>query len=113
VALGTETWCCDGEEVGRVDVIFRGDEVDAMTLEDVACQTNGDCHMVRERVGLDQTRCTLGGSRPWFVCPGCGTRRAVLFCIGGVFRCRVCHDLAYRSTRGGRVLGRGSAVFRV
>jgi hypothetical protein len=113
VALGTETWCCDGKEVGRVDVIYRGDEVDAMTLEYVACQTNGNCQVLRERVGLDRTRCALGGSRPWFVCSGCRMRRAVLFCVHGVFRCRVCHDLAYRSTRGGRVLGRGSAVFRV
>src|SRR5215213_6335341 len=111
--LGTETWCCDGKEVGRVDVVYRRDEVDAMTPEYVACQTNGNCHVVRERVGLDRTRCTLGGARPWFVCSGCRMRRAVLFCVHGVFRCRVCHDLAYRSTREGRVLGRGSAVFRV
>ncbi len=26
-------------------------------------------------------------------------RRAVLFSVGGVFRCRGCHDLAYESTR--------------
>jgi hypothetical protein len=113
LAVGTETWCCDGKEVGRVDVLFRGDELDAMTLEYVACQTNGNCHVVREQVRLDRTHCTLGGSRPWFVCSGCRTRRAVLFCVGGVFRCRACHDLAYRSTREKPVSGGSSAALRV
>ncbi|HEV2127767.1 MAG TPA: hypothetical protein VGR22_04020, partial [Thermomicrobiales bacterium] len=35
----------------------------------------------------------------WFRCPGCLSRRAVLFSVGGVFRCRACHDQAYTSTR--------------
>ena len=35
----------------------------------------------------------------WYPCPECHSRRAVLFCAGGMFRCRGCHDLAYESTR--------------
>jgi len=31
------------------------------------------------QVGLDRTPCQYGGSRPWFVCPRCHSRRAVLY----------------------------------
>ena len=45
-----------------------------------------------------QTRCNFGGERAWWVCPvlGCGRRAAVLY-GRGIFCCRRCHDLAYRS----------------
>ena len=32
-------------------------------------------------------------------CPGCGSRRAVLWRYGEWFACRECHGLAYASTR--------------
>jgi hypothetical protein len=99
VAEGLEVWSSRDSAVGRIGVEFRGDEPHVITLEYHVCRSEEDRYTIRERVGLDRTRCTFGGSRPWFVCPGCGTRRAVLFCVGGMFRCRVCHDLAYRSTR--------------
>jgi len=46
------------------------------------------------------TPCRFGGTRPWFLCParGCGRRVAVLY-GGGIFACRQCHQLTYRSTR--------------
>ena len=113
VTEGIEVWSSRGSEVGRIGVEFRGDDPHLITLEYHVHRPEEDGVPIRERVGLDRTRCTLGGMRPWFVCSGCRMRRAVLFCVHGVFRCRVCHDLAYRSTREGRALGRGSAVFRV
>ena len=54
---------------------------------------------VWDRVALDFTPCRYGGERAWFLCPACLSRRAVLFSVGGRFRCRACHDLAYSSTR--------------
>lgn len=54
---------------------------------------------VRETIDLDYTDCHYGGQRPWFVCPGCGTRKAVLRSVGGRFRCNACHGIAYSSTR--------------
>ncbi len=96
---GIEAWSCDGEEVGQVGVYYGGEVPHIITLEYQVRRPEEDGDTIRERVGLDRTRCPFGGSRPWLVCPGCGTRRAVLFCVGGLFRCRVCHDLAYRSTR--------------
>ena len=56
---------------------------------------------VRENIPLDRTPCPYGGDRVWFRCPGCFGRRAVLYAVGGRFRCRACHDLAYSSTREG------------
>src|SRR5688572_15641930 len=92
VATGIEAWSCDGEEVGGVGVHYCGDVPHAMILEYRVRRAEEDWYIIREWVGLDRTRCKLGGSRPWFVCSGCRTRRAVLFCVGGVFRCRLCHD---------------------
>ena len=56
---------------------------------------------VREPVALERTPCPFGGSRPWFLCPGCRNRRAVLYGADGRFRCSACHGLAYSSTREG------------
>ncbi len=54
---------------------------------------------VRERVAVERTPCYMGGARPWFRCPGCARRVAILYGRCGPFRCRGCHDLAYPSTR--------------
>lgn len=50
-------------------------------------------------VDLEWTPCNFGGMRPWFRCPGCGRRCAVLYWTGGRFLCRCCLGLAYPSQR--------------
>jgi len=52
---------------------------------------------VLEHIGIKRTACALGGSRPWFACPRCGGRVALLYLRGGRFKCRKCHDLRYAS----------------
>ena len=47
---------------------------------------------------LDWTACNLGGKRPWFLCPGCGRRVAILY-VGTLFQCRQCLNLTYQSQR--------------
>jgi hypothetical protein len=106
-AKGVEIWTSRGSVVGQISVEYRGADSQIVTLEYRVRRAAEDWRAIQERVGLDRTRCKFGGSRPWFVCPGCRIRRAVLFCVGGVFRCRVCHDLAYRSTRNEPIPGRG------
>lgn len=49
-------------------------------------------------VALQWTACHLGGQRPWFLCPCCGRRVAVLW-GGGIYACRHCHNLAYPCQR--------------
>ena len=52
-----------------------------------------------QRVPILRTECHYGGSRPWFGCPGCGRRCAVLFLRPWGFVCKRCGGLAYKSTR--------------
>lgn len=51
------------------------------------------------RIFLTWSRCNYGGRRPWFICPGCRARVAVLYGGRGLFACRRCYDLAYESQR--------------
>ena len=51
---------------------------------------------VNQRIDLTRTRPYFGGSRPWWCCPGCGRRVAILY-GGRRFLCRACHGLAYTS----------------
>jgi hypothetical protein len=50
-------------------------------------------------VTIERTRCNYGGWRPWFRCPTCGDRRAVLYrpSEGGRLGCRRCLKLLYLS----------------
>lgn len=93
------SWASPEQVVGAIMVRVYGDGTDAVLLD--YCLEGGDgcCVPVREWVRLDRTPCHYGGERVWFLCPGCGTRRAILYCVAGRFHCRACHDLAYSSTR--------------
>lgn len=47
-----------------------------------------------------RTRCHLGGTRPWFICPVVDCRRRVAMLYrGNIFACRHCHRLTFASTR--------------
>lgn len=52
---------------------------------------------VGELVRVTSTPCGFGGSRPWFACPRCERRVAVLFMRGGRFVCRRCAGVVYTS----------------
>lgn len=97
-AIAYPTWTCRGEPSGNIVTIMSHDGA-TITLSYRARSPGEEWQPVEEAVSLDTTPCTYGGERPWFLCPGCGSRRAVLFSVGGRFRCRACHDLAYSSTR--------------
>ncbi len=58
-----------------------------------------DWRDVHQSVAIARTPCHYGGDRPWFICPACGDRVAILWLLGGHFRCRSCQGLAYASTR--------------
>ena len=57
----------------------------------------GAAEVINQIVRLETTPCTLGGSRPWFACPACGQRVAVIYGAGRLFACRQCKGLAYSS----------------
>lgn len=49
-----------------------------------------------QTISIDWTKCSLGGYRPWFICParGCYKRAAILY-LSNIFACRSCCNLAY------------------
>jgi hypothetical protein len=89
----------DGEPAGTIQSTVSGTG-DWLTL-DYSTRAPGETDWTprRESICLETTPCHYGGERVWFTCPGCQSRRAVLFSVGNVFACRACHDLAYVSTR--------------
>jgi hypothetical protein len=48
---------------------------------------------------IDRTSCHYGSDRPWFLCPDCSQRCAIIYfgAIGYYFGCRKCVNLAYPS----------------
>jgi hypothetical protein len=54
------------------------------------------CEEVEELVYLDFSPCNYGGQRPWFLCPDCSRRSAVLYWRRN-FSCRRCHGLVYET----------------
>ena len=90
-------WSRHGEVVASIDVAV---EVDRDWLNYRVRNHGGEWQYKRYPVGLDRTRCHLGGERVWWLCPvvRCGRRVAVLY-GGRVFACRHCHRLAYTSQR--------------
>jgi hypothetical protein len=70
-----------------------------VTLQYLTGTGSGSPAVVRQLILITTTPCAFGGTRVWFSCPGCCARCAILYALGGVFRCRRCHRLAYASTR--------------
>lgn len=56
-----------------------------------------DGKSMQQRIKVLNTPCTYGGARPWFACPTCGARVAILYMRLGRFQCRACARVAYRS----------------
>lgn len=51
-----------------------------------------------QRVPILRTPCHYGGSRPWFACPTCSRRVALLYLTSSTgFACRLCAGAAYTS----------------
>jgi hypothetical protein len=94
-AIATITW----GEGATVTTEIPHDDPDHLTLRYRACAGFTSWAFVQESVSLTRTPCTYGGKRVWFVCPACRNRCALFYALGGCFRCRSCHRLAYASTR--------------
>lgn len=52
---------------------------------------------VEQPVYMTHTPCTYGGTRPWWLCPSCGRRVAVLYSSDKLYACRYCYRLVYTS----------------
>lgn len=57
----------------------------------------GSWKEVQEEVRIAYTACGYGGQRPWFLCPKCERRAAILYLGRSLFLCRECCGLTYTS----------------
>jgi hypothetical protein len=110
-------WTRGGEPSGniRITMDHADQRPQAMRLIYTVTAQGGEPRSIDEHVGLDWEACRFGGRRAWMRCPGCTRRVAVLY-GGALFRCRLCHCVAYNSQnedrmdraarRGGRAMAR-------
>jgi hypothetical protein len=99
----TLTW--EGVEVDRVRCTLawhKGELVLHLSNDPSSSKVLGQ----EQLVSTSSTPCNFGGQRQWLICPGlfgntCGRRCTALYISpnGGVFACRCCLDLTYRSSR--------------
>ena len=100
--FGLWHWTRDGEKVSSINL--RAEE-DCLHLSFRHRSRNGDWADMKESVRIIRTACNLGGTRPWFECPGvvngiaCRRKVSKLYGAGRYFLCRHCHGLAYGSQR--------------
>lgn len=87
-------WSRDGDPVATIGLRIASDHVRLMYTW---TPSNGDPQTFDYPVWIDRTLCRYGGLRPWFRCPRCQWRRAVIYGVAsdGRFGCRRCMRLAY------------------
>jgi hypothetical protein len=88
------SWNRGGEPSGSIGVAVHGPA--ALTLS-YTFTVNGGARHVAESLAIVNTGCPYGGTRPWFACPRCARRVALLYLRGGYFGCRRCKRVAYSS----------------
>lgn len=91
---GAWSWSRGGEPAGNIRFTVHTDK---LVLDYRHKRMSEEWQDVRQTVWLTKTSCTYGGTRPWFLCPACGRRVAVLINTQGLFFCRHCCRLTYRS----------------
>jgi hypothetical protein len=85
-----------GEEIGAGWVRCSVGQFELILSDDVVRIHTGKG---KHAVTLAWTPCHYGGRRPWWVCPFCHYRAAVLYFVDDLAACRYCHGLAYTSQR--------------
>lgn len=93
---GSYRWTCGGEPSGAVGYVVHPT---CITLIYAWSPPSAPQVSKRLDVPLESTPCHFGGSRPWFRCPSCDRRCAIVYGVtrDGGFACRLCMDLAYAS----------------
>lgn len=85
-------WCFDLSDASSAGLLADEDAVLLLYGRD-------DGQVVKERIELDRTTCTLGGARPWFLCPLCDRRCVLLYLTSSETCCRICANLTYTTSQ--------------
>ncbi|MEE2731088.1 MAG: hypothetical protein VYA55_09715 [Pseudomonadota bacterium] len=91
---GSLHWHCGGQASGNINYRTHRNGIELIYRYRPA---GGDWQDIRQPIQYEDTPCHFGGTRKWFVCPGCGQRVGVLGCHEGLFLCRHCNRLPYAS----------------
>jgi hypothetical protein len=83
------TWSRHGEPVGTIGV-----RVPHTSIVHLDYCRNGDPR--HDAIDISRSPCAYGGTRPWFTCPGCRRRVAIVY-LGTATGCRQCLRLKYPS----------------
>jgi hypothetical protein len=86
------SWSSRGRENASIGLYVAADR---LVLDYRYSPSGREPKSVQETVMFDFTACHYGGKRPWFQCPCCQGRVAVLYGYRGRFLCRHCHRLPY------------------
>lgn len=91
---GVLRWHCGGEQTGSVRFSAK---CGCLRLSYHYRELSGQWLPRVQEITIDRTRCNFGGTRPWFRCPGCDRRVAILYGVAVDYLCRRCYNLPYGS----------------
>lgn len=94
-SAGSLTWSWDGEPAGNIRYVSYGDSV-SLIYKTRNCSDEEWTDRSHD-VSLTWTHPHIGGRRPWWLCPYCYRRAAILYSLTGEFACRQCMRLPYAS----------------
>lgn len=89
-------WHRHGHVTTALTLQVRSGDV-VMRVRESLC--DGTWRSYVQTIRFTWTACHYGGQRPWWLCPKCGRRVAILYNGQGQYVCRHCLDLTYRSQR--------------
>jgi hypothetical protein len=92
------SWTRNGETMARINIRVNDDSAHLSYRQSWRGEPWQDCSNI---VQIEWTPCHFGGSRVWWRCPmaDCRRRVAVLYSGRGLYACRYCLGLVYRSQR--------------
>jgi len=92
---GRSGWKPKAEYLPQVDI--RAIHRDTPLMEGASIYISHPATESGVSIGLTWTELNYGGKRPWFICPSCGSRVAILYVSSRQLLCRECHDVTYSS----------------
>jgi len=82
-------WSCADNSLGEARITSLGSKL--------IIQQKNKLQASVQHISLTWTPCNYGGQRPWFLCPMCKRRVAILYLTAESFSCNRCSNITYYS----------------